>query len=107
DELVVDQVGGHPDQGQVTAPLPDHLVPGGERDEVREPLHRHGVTIMDRALDGLGERDDLRHQRRVFPGMSVVATTVVICPGIGFTPLLSRKLSCGITARMPGTCGTW
>jgi hypothetical protein len=55
DELVIDQVRRHPDQRQVTAPLPDHLLPGGERDQVREPLHRDRVAIVDRPLYGFGE----------------------------------------------------
>ena len=55
DELVVDQVRRHPDERQVAAPLPDELVPGGERDQVGEPLHRHGVAITDRPLHGFGE----------------------------------------------------
>ena len=55
DELVVDQVGRHPDQGQIPAPLPDHLVSGGERDQVRESLHGHGVPVVNRPLHGFGE----------------------------------------------------
>jgi hypothetical protein len=55
DQLVVDHVRGHPDQGQVTPPLPDHLAAGGERDEVREAFHRHRITIVDGPRDGVGE----------------------------------------------------
>jgi hypothetical protein len=55
DELVVDEVRRHPDQGQVAAPLPDHLVPGGERDQVGETFHGHGVAVTDRPLHGFGE----------------------------------------------------
>ena len=47
DELVVDQVRRHADQRQVLAALADDLVAGGVRDQVGEPLHRHGVAIAD------------------------------------------------------------
>ena len=55
DELVVNQVWRHPDQGQVAAPLPDHFVAGGERDQVGETLHSDGVPVMDGPLHGFGE----------------------------------------------------
>jgi len=62
DELVVDQVGCHPDQRQVAPLLADQLVAGGERYQVRETLHRHRVAVMHGAPHGLGERDDVRHK---------------------------------------------
>ena len=43
DQLVVDDVGRHPDEVQVTPPLADDLVAGGERDEVGEALERRRV----------------------------------------------------------------
>ena len=55
DELVVDEIGGHPDQGEVAPPLPDHLVPGGERDQVGESLHRHNVAVLHGQCDRLGQ----------------------------------------------------
>jgi hypothetical protein len=55
DELVIDQVRGHPDEGEIAAPLPDDLVSRGERDEVRESLHRHGVAVPHGPRDRLGQ----------------------------------------------------
>ena len=55
DELVVDHVRGHPDQREVAALLPDHFVPGGERNEVGEAFHGHGVAVMNGRGDGFGE----------------------------------------------------
>ena len=45
DHLVVDQVGRHPDQRQITTLLPDDLVPGGEWDEMGEALQRDCLTV--------------------------------------------------------------
>ena len=61
DQLVVDDVRRHPDQREVTAALPDHLMARRERDQVREPLHRDRVAVVHRVGDSLRERDDLRH----------------------------------------------
>ena len=61
DQLVVNQVRRHPDHGEVPASLPYHLVPGRERDQVGEPLHRDDVAVVYRPPYSLRERDDLRH----------------------------------------------
>ena len=61
DQLVVDDVRGHPDQRQVAPALPDDLVPGGERDEVGEPLQGHRVAVVDQVRHAVGQRDELRH----------------------------------------------
>ena len=61
DELVVDQVRGHPDERQVAPALPDDLVARGERDEVGEALERDGVAVADQLGHRLGQRHDLRH----------------------------------------------
>ena len=58
DQLVVDDVGRHPDERQVAPPLADQLVPGRVRDQVREALERDGVAVADELGDRLGERDD-------------------------------------------------
>ncbi len=36
DHLIVDEIRGHPDQGQISPPLPDDLVRSGGWDQVRE-----------------------------------------------------------------------
>ena len=59
DELVVDEVGRHPDEGEIASSLPDDLVAGGERDQVREALERNDVAVVDEARDRLGKRGDL------------------------------------------------
>jgi hypothetical protein len=53
DELVVDDVRGHPDEGQIAPPLPDHFAPGGERDEVCETFHGHRIAVVHGPLDGV------------------------------------------------------
>ena len=48
DHLVVDQVRRHADQVQVAPALADDLVPGSERDQVREALQRDGLRRRGR-----------------------------------------------------------
>jgi hypothetical protein len=66
DELVVHDVGGHPHQGQVAPALPDDLVAGGHRDQVREPFEGDRVAVVDEIGDRVGERGELRHGRPPF-----------------------------------------
>ena len=61
DQLVVDDVGRHPDQRQVAPFLPDQLVPRGVRNQVREALERDGVAVVDELGDRIGELDDRGH----------------------------------------------
>ena len=61
DQLVVDDVGRHPDEGQVAALLPDQLVARRMRDQVRESLERDDVAVSNEVANGYGERNDLRH----------------------------------------------
>ena len=56
DELVVDEVGRHAHEGEVAPALPDDLVAGGERDQVREALERDDVAVVDEARDRVGKR---------------------------------------------------
>ncbi len=65
DHLVVDHVGGHAHQGQVSPVLPDDLVARREGDQVREPLQGHGVAVMHIGRDRLGEPAEhgFGHQR--------------------------------------------
>ena len=61
DELIVDQVGRHPDEGQMLAALTDDLVSGRMRNQMGEPLHGHGIAIPDGRFHGLGEGQETRH----------------------------------------------
>src|SRR5829696_9907721 len=61
DHLVVDEVWGHPDQGEVPPLLPDHLVRRGGRYEVREPLQGDRVPILHRPGDRLPQIYYLSH----------------------------------------------
>ena len=45
DQLVVDQIGGHPADGQVPAALADDLMAGGEGDEMGEALHGDEIAV--------------------------------------------------------------
>jgi hypothetical protein len=58
DQLVVDDVGRHPDERQPAAALARDLVARGHRDQVREALERDGVAVVDELGDGLAEGDD-------------------------------------------------
>ena len=51
DELIVDQVRGHADHGEIALGLPDDLVSGGERDQVREPFQGDRVAVANRFAD--------------------------------------------------------
>ena len=68
DELVVEQVGRHLDQGEVAPSLADDLVPGGVRDEMGEPLHRHGIAVPDAVLHRFGQGQKTRHRMVVRSG---------------------------------------
>ncbi len=59
DELVVDEVGRHPDEGEIASALPDDLVAGGERNQMRKAFERNDVAVVDQARDRLGKRGDL------------------------------------------------
>ena len=59
DHLVVDEVRGQARQGEVALALADDLVPGGERDEVGEPLDRHSVAVTHELGDRVAHRGDL------------------------------------------------
>ncbi len=61
DQLVVDDVGRHADECQVAPLLPDQLVAGRMRDQVREPLERDDVAVVHEVPNRVGERNDLRH----------------------------------------------
>ena len=52
DQLVIDQVGRHPDEGEPPLALADDLVAGRMGDEMGEPLHGDRVAVGD----GLGHR---------------------------------------------------
>ena len=47
DQLVVEQIGRHAHEMQVPPALPDQLVAGRERDEVREALEREAGAVGD------------------------------------------------------------
>jgi hypothetical protein len=61
DELIVDEVGRHPDQGQMPAALADDLVSGREWDQMGEAFHGHRIAIPDGRFHGLGQRQETRH----------------------------------------------
>ena len=63
DELVVDQVRRHADQGQMLAALPYDLVAGGMRNKMGEAFQRHRVAVANGVLDGFGQRRNMRHER--------------------------------------------
>ena len=70
DHLVVDDVGREPGEGQVALALADDLVTGGERDEVGEPLDRHGIAVAHEVGDRVAHRRDLGRRHRPVAGVS-------------------------------------
>ena len=62
DELVVDQVGRHADEGEIAPPLPDDLVARREGDQVGEAFECDGVAVADQPRHRLRQRHDLRHE---------------------------------------------
>ena len=61
DQLIVDQIRGHADERQVLPALADHLMAGGERDEMGEAFHGHRVAVAQIGGDGVGEGEELSH----------------------------------------------
>src|SRR5439155_5298069 len=62
DELIVDEVGRHADQGEVAPALADDLMAGGKGDQVREPFHGHGVAVVYVLGDRVREYKKARHR---------------------------------------------
>ncbi len=50
-QLIVDQVGRHPDQMQIALFLAQDLVPGSERNQMSEAFQRNALTIVDILID--------------------------------------------------------
>src|SRR5690242_351736 len=69
DQLVVDDVRRQTQQMQVAAALPDDLVAGRVRDEMRESLTGDGIAVVDQLGNRLREPDDVCHDS----GRSVTA----------------------------------
>jgi len=53
DQLIVDQVRCHADHRKIALRLPDNLMPGGERDQVREAFKGDRVAVANRLPDRL------------------------------------------------------
>src|SRR5947208_7279484 len=61
DELIVDEVRRHPDEGEMAPTLPNDLVPGREGNEMGEPFHGDGIAVAQGRFDGVGETEKTRH----------------------------------------------
>ena len=57
DHPVVEHIRSHADQLELAAALAQQLVPGRERDQVREP-RRHRDAVTDQVRDGVAQWDD-------------------------------------------------
>jgi hypothetical protein len=62
DHLVVQKIGGHPDEGEIPQPLPDNLVSGCKRNQMRESFERDGVSRVNRTSDRLVQLEQLTHR---------------------------------------------
>ena len=80
DELVVDQVRGHADQGEAPLALADDLMAGRMGDEVGEPLHGHAVAVPDGLGHRLGERQKARHGPSRISAASLAIVIYGACP---------------------------
>ena len=61
DELIVNEVGRHPDEGETAPPLADDLVPGREWNEMGEPLHGNRIAVPEGLFHGFGKTEETRH----------------------------------------------
>jgi hypothetical protein len=64
DQLVVDQVRRHAHERQLAPTLTDQLVPGGERDQVREALERDGHAVPHVLGDRIAQLHGGKHASR-------------------------------------------
>ncbi|MNG07897.1 hypothetical protein D3C84_912220 [compost metagenome] len=63
DQLIVDQVWRHTDQGQLFLALTNDFMPGGSRNQVGEAFEGDAVAVVDELLHGVVEREDFSHCR--------------------------------------------
>ncbi len=63
DHLVVQDVGSHADELELTTALAQHLVAGGKRDQMGEPLKRDRVAVAHELRHPLRQLDELSHLR--------------------------------------------
>ncbi len=62
DQQVVDQVRGHPHQGQILAPLTHDFVSRGGRNEVGKAFQGDRVAVVNEALDGFAKCEKFSHE---------------------------------------------
>src|SRR5262249_47677525 len=67
DELVVEDVRGHPDEDEGAPALPDDLVAGRHRDDVGEALQPDAIPVVYQHSDGVGQRHDACPHRQDHP----------------------------------------
>ena len=60
-ELVINHVGRHADQGQILFTLANNFMPCGMWDQVGETLHGHLVAVMDESVNGLTQCHNVSH----------------------------------------------
>ena len=90
DELVVDDVGGHPYERQVTQLLADDLVSGHDGDEMGESFQSDRVAVLDELTDHLVQGHDHAHPRS-YSEFTFAKRT--LCVTVALSRTGSRKLS--------------
>ncbi|MNX87170.1 hypothetical protein D3C86_1190840 [compost metagenome] len=65
DQLVVDQVRGHPHQGQVFLALANDFVTRRRRDQVSEAFERNGIAVVYELLHRVVQRKNFSHWGRL------------------------------------------
>src|SRR5438445_6345834 len=61
DELIVDEVGRHPDESEMAPSLANDLVPGREGNEMGKPFHGDCVAVAQGRFHRFGETEETRH----------------------------------------------
>jgi hypothetical protein len=99
DHLVVDEIRRQTRQREIAPTLPDDLVPGRERDQMREAFDGHDITVMDIRGNGIAHRHDLTHRRSPAAYLRLDWS-----PESGNVAALSIFLPVGTKARPPPSC---
>src|SRR5262245_45880405 len=101
DELVVEEIGRHLDEGEATPLLADHLVAGRIGDEMGEPLHRHGIAVPDAVLHRLGKGQETRHWSN---GPLLGWSGVIYGPHLAGSNAIRSPPSCPALCRASTSC---
>src|SRR5262249_50598058 len=83
DQLIVNDVGSHANEGELLALLANDFVSGGKRDEMGKAFHGDGVAVAHQRGDCVADRSDFSHGARRIPSGRVfcAADSILIIHG--------------------------